>query len=246
LSSDKNTPTASAAETIYINVDDPRIGVLVYYGVLAYPKPSESADRQKFVNAMAAMHIKRFAAEIGSRKNIPTSFSRFKNEKIEGAKNLAFKRLAKRLGAGQIASLLCLKKLQPFDGVLLSGASTLNKMMQIYVAKQQNRRIEWDDHALSNAKHRVWVESFPVLHLAVTNPITVKIVDDIINDRLNARSKDIERDLLESIDEPDWLREALEDAENLRPGLGDALGTYPDDPLGRGFMPEKAIRLLPA
>ena len=118
-------------------------------------------------------------------------------------------------------------------------------MMQIYVEKQQNREIEWDDPALPNAKHRVWAESLPVLHLAMTNPITVKIVGEILNHRLNARSKDIERELLDSHHEPDWLREALEDAENLRPILGDMLGTDPVDPLGRGFMPEKAIRLLP-
>ena len=209
MPSDNNTPPASAAEPIYINVEDPRIGVLVYYGVLAYPKPTELAKRVQFAAAMAAMRVKRFAAEIGSRENIPTRFTRFKNEKIKGAKNLAFKRLAKRLGAGQIASLVCVRKIQPYDGVVLPGASTLNKMMQIYVEKQQNREIEWDDPALPNAKHRVWAESLPVLHLAMTNPITVKIVGEILNHRLNARSKDIERELLDSHHEPDWLREAL-------------------------------------
>jgi len=63
----------------------------VYYAVLAYPNTIELARRRNFAFAMAALRIKTFSAEIGSRKDIPPRYTGFKNEKIRSAKNLAWK-----------------------------------------------------------------------------------------------------------------------------------------------------------
>lgn len=226
-------------------MQDPRVGVLVYYAVLAYPNTIELARRRNFAFAMAALRIKTFSAEIGSRKDIPPRYTGFKNEKIRSAKNLAWKRLARRVSAGVIGSLVCLSKTQPYEGATLKAPATLNEAIRQYLSNQHDRHIEWDDSAVPNAKHRVWAESLPVLHLAMTNPITVRIANDLINQRLKHKSKDVERDLLDSIEQPNWLPEALEDAEHLRSALGDILGTDPDDPLGRGFRAKKAIHLFP-
>jgi hypothetical protein len=258
LLADNDTPSrwepASAAETIPINVQDPRVGVFVYYAVLAYPKKDELAKRRALVDAMRVMRVKGFAHQIGGRKNIPPAYTSFKNEKIYGAMRRGAKRLARRFMAGTAAWSIVLNEQRfRFDaplpngqvGRVLSGSKSVNKAMSALVKQQGNTREFGDSEAVRNITQRVWAESLPVLHLAMHNPIVVRTVEEQVNSGVIAPRLELSRALFGSIYEPEWLSKALGDAEELRLTLGDAMGTDPGDHLGRGFRPEKAIRLVP-
>jgi hypothetical protein len=236
---------------IYIHVHDPRVGVIAYYAVLAYPKPSELAKRAAFSKALIASWMKAFAGGLG-RKQVPAFFTGFKNEKIGGALRLGLKRLARRLSAGTIGLSIVLRgtwEVAEHLGtaeVFVPGPSTIDQAIRAYVGRRGTE--EETETAVKNETHRVWGESLPVLHLAMSNPIVVKVTQDRLNaDRTIAPGPTfIDDKVLDSIFEPEWLRESLENAEELRPTLGDRLGTDPHDPLRRGFRPEEALRLLPA
>jgi hypothetical protein len=242
--------TADTAETIYIHVQDSRVGVIAYYAVLAYPKHGELAKRAAFSNALIAIWMKAFAGGLG-RKSVPTFYTGFKNEKIWGALRLGLKRLARRLSAGEVGWSIVLSGTWEASGpdgiaeVFVPGSSTIDQAMRGYVGRR--RTDEETETAVKNATHRVWAESLPVLHLAMKNPIVVRLTEARLNSEGASASKPtFTEDLLNSIDEPQWLRESLEGAEELRPTLGDRLGADPHDPLCRGFKPEEALRLLPA
>jgi hypothetical protein len=243
--------SANSAETIYIHVMDSRVGVIAYYAVLAFPKRSESAKRATFSHALTATWMKAFAQGLG-RKNVPTFYTSFKNEKIWTTLRLGLNRLARRLGAGTVGWSLMLSGTWEASGphgiveVAIPGPSTLDQAMRSYVGR--HRTDQETETAVKNATHRVWAESLPVLHLAMNNPIVVRMIEARLNsDVANASKRTfIDGDLLNSIHEPLWLRESLESAEELRRTLGDRLGTDPHDPLGRGFKLENALRLLPA
>ncbi len=240
-----------SAETIYIHVEDPRVGVIAYYAVLAYPKRTEVAKRAAFSDALIAIWMKEFARGLG-RKNVPTFYTGYKNEKIWGGLRLGFNRLARRFSAGAVGwSLVLGGAWEAFgpDGiaeVFVPGPTTIDRAMRGYVGRRGTD--EETETAVRNAVHRVWAESLPVLHLSMKNPIVLRMVEAQLNSKGGRAPKPtfIEEDLLNSISEPQWLRESLEDAEDLRPTLGDRLGTKPNDSLYRGFRPEDAIRLLPS
>jgi hypothetical protein len=239
-----------SAETIYIHVEDPRVGVIAYYAVLAYPKRTEAAKRPAFSDALIAIWMKEFARGLG-RKNVPTFYTGYKNEKIWGGLRPGLKRLARRLSAGIIGWSVVLgggwEALGPSGMVELfvPGPTTIDGAIRGYVG--QRGTDEETETAAKNAMHRVWAESLPVLHLAMKNPIVVRTEEARLNGKEGPPSEPrfIDEDLLNSIFDPQWLRESLEGAEELRPTLGDLLGTNPNDRLYRGFRPENAIRLLP-
>ncbi len=241
----------NSAETIYIHVQDSRVGVIAYYAVLAFPKRSESAKRATFSHALTATWMKAFAQRLG-RKNVPTFYTGFKNEKIRTTLRLGLNRLARRLGAGTVGWSLMLSgtwKASGSDGkveVAISGPSTLDQAMRSYVGR--HRTDQQTETAVKNARRRVWAESLPVLHLAMKNPIVVRMIQARLNGAVADATKRtfIDEDVLNSIYEPQWLQESLEGAEELRLILGDRLGTNPNDTLGRGFKLENAVRLLPA
>ncbi len=227
------------------------MGVIAYYAVLAYPKRSELEKRVAFSKALIATWMKAFAGGLG-RKSVPNFYTGFKNEKIEGTLRLGFRRLARRLSAGTIGWSIVLGGTWEGSGpdgtaeVVVPGPCTIDQAMRGYVGRRGTD--EETETAVKNTTHRVWAESLPVLHLAMKNPIVVRIMEDRLNSKGACASKPtfIDEDLLNSIYEPQWLRESLEGAEELRPTLGDRLGNDPHDPLGRGFKPEEALRLLPA
>ena len=263
LSLNRNPPTdfgsSDRGETIYICVREPSGpigGVLWYYAALAYPKRDERQKRRKFVEAMMAMRFKEFAVQFGSRKKIPRYFSRFKREKMLGGMNLGSKRIERRIRAGVMGWCICLnEKSYPYSaptpdgklGVVLHGPNTVKAVIRAYVESRHagpNPVFVALESALANAAHRIWAESLPVLHIAMANPITIKIVEAQAN---NAPLDDgqVARDLFDSIHKPVWLRNSLEDAEVLRLNLRQRLGHGPDDPQRSGFKAESAIRLLP-
>ncbi len=248
--------TASTAEAIHVNVQDHSVGVLAYYAVLAYPKRIEMAKREAFFMAMKTMRIKEFAGMIpGVRKNIPPSYTGLKNEKIDGAIRRGWGRLLRRIRAGVAGWCVVLNE-KPIllevpaptgeVGFILHGPNTVNRVMNAIVGGGRGDPKE----ATANAAHRTWAESLPVLHLAMKNPVTVKIVEELVNSgetspSETSASKQINKELLDSIHESGWLRESLEGAEELRLTLPALLGTKPGDHLGRGFKSEFAIRLIP-
>ena len=248
--------TANTAETIYVNVQYHSVGVLAYYAVLAYPKRSEMAKREAFFMAMKAMRIKEFAEIVpGVRKNIPPIYTGLKNERIYGAIRRGWGRLLRRIRAGVAGWCVVLNE-KPFlfdapeltgeRGFILRGPNTVNKVLNAIVAGGSGDPNE----ATANAVHRIWAESLPVLHLAMRNPVTVKIVEELVNSgdtnaSETSASRQLNKALLDSIYETGWLRQSLEVAEELRLTLPGLLGTKTDDHLNRGFKSEFATRLIP-
>jgi hypothetical protein len=263
LSSDDKSPrrfaSTDVAETRYIDVREPGGpvgGVFVYYAVLAYPCRAEWPKRRKFVETIAAMRYRELTIQGGGREQVPTFFRRFKREKMLSGINLGWKRIERRISAGIMAWCVCLNERRyPYSaptpdgkvGIELRGPNTVNKAIHAFVANRQsspNPVYVAIEPARANVAHRVWAESFPVLHLAMSNPITVKIVEAQVNHEVPS-SKQIAKDFFDSMHEPGWLCKALEDAEKLKLDLRERLGVDPNDPRGLGYKPEKAISLLP-
>jgi hypothetical protein len=262
-SADNNIPSgvapADSPEKIYVNVLEPSGpigGVLLYYAILAYPNRSDRQKRREFVEALAAMRFKEFAVQGASRKDIPPYYRSFKREKMLSRMNLGWKRVDRRIHAGIMGWCIYLNEKQycyptPTPdgkvGIVLRGPNTVNKAVRAFVASRQGGSDPVHlalEPALANVAHRVWAESLPVLHIAMENPITIKIVEAQVRTGPPS-AKQIAKDLFDSIHEPCWLREALEDAENLKSVLPEKLGTHPDDPRGLGYKSERAISLLP-
>jgi hypothetical protein len=249
----------AGAETIYLNVQEPSgppISALLYYAVLAYPGRDEWQKRRSFLEAMAAMRFKEFAIQKGNRKGIPREFSGFKKEKMLGGISLGWKRVDRRIHAGIMGWCICLnEKFHPYEaptpdgkeGVVFRGPNTVNKVVRAYVEGRQHSSDGVHlalEPALANVAHRIWAESFPVLHIAMSNPFTIKIVETQVNTG-PPTAKQIAKDFFNSIHETGWLRKALEDAEQLKLDLRERLGIDPGDPRSLGFYPERAISLLP-
>ena len=248
-----------ASEIFYLDVQEPTgppVSVLLYYSVLAYPSREESRKRKAFLEALVAMRFKEFAVQIGSRKGIPPQFGRLKREKMLCRINLGAKRLERRISAGVMGWAICLnEKSYPYEaatadgkiGIVLRGPNTVSEAVRAYVADRQRGPdavyLE-DDSAAANTAHRVWAESLPVLHIAMANPITVKIVEAQVNTKPPTRLETA-NDLFDSLHETQWLRKALEDSEDLKLGLRQRLGIDPDDQRDYGFKPGEAISLIP-
>jgi hypothetical protein len=241
----------SPAETIVINLKDLRVGALKYYSVLAYPNRTEMAKRDSFFSALVARQLKEFT-EIDPklRKEIPGRFRSIKNEKIDGAMRRGFGRLLRRIRAGTAGWCLVFNgNPMLFDapmpegrvGFIFQGPNTVNEVMRVLVGDAPGDPKE----AVANAAHRIWAESLPVLHLAMRNPVTIKIVEDNVNKEKNIVSSEINQQLLNSTYEAGWLAGTLTQAEKLRLALAGLLKTDPNDHLGRGFRVENAIRLVP-
>ena len=251
--------STNGAETIHIDVREPGGpvgGVLLYYAVLAYPDSSEWHKRRAFVDSMVAMRFREFVVQGAKRSAVPPDFRRFKREKMLCGINLGWKRVQRRIDAAIMGWCICLNgRSYPYDaptpegkiGLVLRGPKTVNEMIRTYLANRCGTPDAvnlQEESALANISHRVWAESFPVLHIAMANPITVKIVEDKVNS-VRPTEKQIAKDLFDSIHQPTWLFKALEDAEALKCTLRERLGIDAGDSRDFGFKPETAIRLLP-
>jgi hypothetical protein len=139
----------------------------MYYAVLAYPDRVELERRRQFSGALVAMRVKEFARQLGGRQNAPAIYTGFKNEKIYGALRRGWKRLAKRLTAGQVGWNILLSgtyEASTADGkkeVAVPGANTIEMAMKSYVRMQGREHRYGDQEAVKNAIHRVWAESLP-------------------------------------------------------------------------------------
>lgn len=248
----------SDAELIRISVREPSgpiIGVLMYYAVLAYPNLAERLKRRELIQAMGAMRFREFAIQGASWKDIPVAFRRFKREKMLTRTNLGWKRIERRINAGVMGWCICLNGKQlrypaPTPegkiGMVLQGPRTVSEVIRTYI---DQRHASDGVHlapeaAFANVAHRVWAESLPVLHLAMSNPVTIKIIEAQINGDL-ITPQQIAKELFASIHEPAWLRSALEYGENLKVELLDQLRPNPEDPRIRGYRRERALTVLP-
>jgi hypothetical protein len=184
---------------------------------------------------MAATQFKQYVAEGCDRSLVPADF-RVKNEKIQGAINMGFRRLGLRATAGGMAYGMCADGIYvPYDmpssrgstGVILEAPNTVNKAalaMANLRAGGSNARYIWADSAVANVKLRVWASSLPVLHLAIVLYLQVFR----IGNRLDAIAR--------LIRDPRWLGAALATAEGVRVRLCKEV---------RSFNPDRAVRLLP-
>lgn len=247
------------AETMYINVLEPSgppSSVLLYYAVLAYPDSNDLKRRRSFFEAMAAMRFKEFAIQMRSRKGIPPYYSGYKKEKMLGGINLGWSRMERRIHAALIGWCVCLSEREyrypaPTPdgkiGLILRGPNSVKKAIRMYVENRQSGpdavHLE-SESAAANAAHRIWAKSFPVLHLAMANPVTLKIMEAQVN-KESVTSELIARAFFDSVHDTGWLRKALEDAEDLKLDLRERLGTQPNDRRELGYKPEQAIALLP-
>jgi hypothetical protein len=258
---DNDTPSelaAHAAEIIRINVQEPSgplTGVLMYYAVLAYPKREEQPKRRSFLQALAAMRFREFAIQGACRKDIPAAFRRYKREKVLTRTNLGWKRIERRIQAGVMGWCICLngKHLRysaPTPdgklGLILQGPRTVSAVIRAFI---ENRHAADGVHlafgpAFANVSHRIWAESLPVLHLAMSNPVTIRIVEAQINKDLITPTL-IALDFFASLHEPAWLYNSLIYGENLKLDLAEQLRTNLDDPRKLGYKPERAIAVLP-
>lgn len=259
-----NTPqsrrsSADAAEILRIDVREPAGpvgGVLLYYAILAYPERNDWQKRRAFVDSMVAMRFREFIVQGAARhKDIPPGF-KFKREKMLCGIRLGWKRVERRIHAGVMGWCIYLNEEHHLYaapttdgkvGIVLHGPNTVNKVIRAFIASRQVSSEPVHvalEPAIANVAHRVWAESFPVLHVAMENPITIKIVEALVRkDPITA--KQIAKDFFDSIHQPSWLRSAIEDAENLKLILAEQLGVDLDDPRGLGYRPERAISLLP-
>jgi hypothetical protein len=237
----------SKAEVVSIPLQNPWSaldGVLWYFAVLAYPSSSESDKREKFVKAMHAWRLKNYIRQGGNRLAVPPEDRRMKNEKIHGTFRLGLARIDKRLMAGSIgwslyANGMSFRYAEPTSrgtvGVELRGQGTITEALRRLIdQKEQETGVHYggkygdERPVLENARHHVWVESLPVLHLAIA--LHLRIENFPPEYPLWSR-------LLLLLYSPDWLPDALICAEGFRSLLQSRV---------LSFDPEKALRLIPA
>ena len=98
----------AAGEITYIPAqgEESKWGVLFFFATLAYPRRDELEERKRFAQMMAAPRFKRYVAEGCDRSLVPADY-RVKNEKIQGAINMGFRRLGWRATAGGMAYGIC-------------------------------------------------------------------------------------------------------------------------------------------
>jgi hypothetical protein len=236
------------AKTVPIEVTDSRAAVTTYYAILAYPDVAQLARRRIFRKALQDTWVKAFSRIMG-RKIVPSSYTFLKNERIYSTLQLGIHRIVRRLGAGTIGwSLVMHGDWQASEHsvqVTVPGSRTLDQALRSYIGKRRSE--QETETALKNANHRIWGQSLSVLHLAMKNPVVLKIVENRLNREVmeNPGPVDVFEDLVNSFYDPHWLLDSLRGAEELRLTLGDQLGSNPQDPLRRGFWPDRAIRLIP-
>jgi hypothetical protein len=138
-----------------------RTGVLMYYAVLAYPRASELQKRGRFVEAGKAMLFKGDIARGGDRKLVEPYYRKFKNEKIYGITKMGFQRIESRLSAATVAASMYRDSA---PNTVTRGIKALLADKALRIGQPSYEPAE----AVSNAMHRIWAASIPVLHLALS------------------------------------------------------------------------------
>jgi hypothetical protein len=224
----------------YLPVDGliARTGVLMYYAVLAYPRSLELQKRELFVEAGKAMLFKGDVARGFDRKLVEPYYRKFKNEKIYGTTKKGFQRIEFRLSAASMAAWMYRDGVQervdsPMprgpDGIIESAPNTVTRGVKALLkdkALRIGKPYYEPEAAVSNAMHRIWAASLPVLHLAMS------LLEAVSYTRLQHRVA-----LYHLIYSTGWLNPALLRAERYRSILPRKIPA---------FLPESAVCLMPA
>jgi hypothetical protein len=216
-------------------------GVRSFLAVLAYPSRQEWTKRKQFVMALRALEYRRLATQDGARRDVPRAIRRIKNQQIVGQLNRGFRKIGVRLSAGSVAyGMVFSGKRIRYDAPASDGSvgvevhapkSVTEALNELLKSKAENTAKPYFESgaALSNAMHRIWALSLPVLHLAVVLFQNV----EFCKGKSSAPLPDI---LLYLIVRHTWFGSALRFAETLRTRLYEEVPT---------FKSEKAICLLP-
>jgi hypothetical protein len=201
--------------------------VVSYFVLMAYPMPTERAKCIEFSQALKALRHKLYIKGGGDRARVPDFYRQYKNEMIDGRVRQGFRRVIARLEAASMALCIYFSGVRvPYNSPTTSGSvgvdikapGTVNKAAEDLLRhtrpdllrlsqKQANCAT---DSAITNIKHRMVRPGFP----------------DQMSEVIIAMLHDTR-----------WLRQTLEDAEDLRLNLPSRIPT---------FKAEEAIQLLPA
>ena len=260
--SDVSSGAASmdSPETIYVNVREPSgppAGVLLYYAVLAYPRRNDWQKRLAFVDSMIAMRFREFVVQGAQARRYTPCFRRIKREKVLCGINLGWKRVQRRIDAAIMGWCICLNgRSYRYDAptpegkirLFLRGPKTVNEVIRTYLANRcsSSDAINLEEgSAAANIAHRVWAESFPVLHIAMMNPITVKIVEDQVNFGPTNRKADCQETCSTQFMSPRGFLKPWRTPRDSNAPCVNVLESDGGEPRDFGFKPETAIRLLP-
>jgi hypothetical protein len=244
----KTHESAGTGEIIRIptqNHSDAADSVLQFFAVLAYPHISEKAKRDPFA---AALHAGNYKARIwDQRKNkydsasvrmlIPST-ARQRIRGIQGQTNKGFKRITRRIHAGNIAASFYFNDTRGryespsssgSSGVVIVGPNSAREALHDLVRAKEKlgTHRELDDAAENERKH-TWLASMQVLHLCI-------VLFLIINGF--PKGTPSEAMYFDLVQHPEWLHDALLRAEGFRMVLHECI---PE------FDRENAIRLLPS
>jgi hypothetical protein len=219
------------------------VGSPLYFAILAYM--SEVEQRDRFIAALRSSQLKGFMKPRGipRPRSLRAAFPKMRQRKAIGILNMGRKRIHHRVTIGSLAwSVFAGNGVRFFyqhptpDGKIgqeLYGVSTLTDGVRELLRQKASKLARYIDPdiypnpAVSNEMH-IWVESMPVLHLAMAVCAKFQALDPNLSD---------DDKLFCLIHSSEWLFDTVKFAEEIRPILQSRIPR---------FDPSKAIRLLPA
>jgi hypothetical protein len=220
-------------------------GVLQFLAVLAYPHAEEKEVRDLFATAMHAVNWKVSIWDPGKnkhdsaavRKLLPQD-ARQRIRRIQGKLNKGFKRITRRLNAGNMAARFYYQGTRiPYEtpspsgsvGIEIVGPDSIRKaLLDVVRVKEEHGTHRERDDAAENERKHMWLPSMPVLHLCL-------VLFAIVNGFPEGTPG--EAMYLDLVRRPEWLHDALLRAEIVRKRMHECV---------QEFDPEKALRLLPS
>ncbi|HEY6127427.1 MAG TPA: hypothetical protein VIW23_04520 [Candidatus Acidoferrum sp.] len=205
------------------------VGIPLFFAGLAYPDSQQIQQRAVFAEAIHAWRFKECLRRGLKRKLVPASYRAMKNQKIYGVFSKGFTCIERRLTAGSMGCSLGLNGIKipgSWLGAALPipvvGAASVNKAAEAVLHGRAN-----DCSQAPNVKHRIWAESLPALHLAVSLYM-------LGGQRWKSSPENLSFELLYS---DSWLFQTLTFAEGLRKTLPSRISS---------FRSENAIQILPS
>jgi len=176
-----------------VEVPEGVMGTAIYLAVLAYPGPDEIPKRDRFIEAVKAMVHK----DIVKIPELPKHIRQMRNREIDSA----LYRAANRISTRRIPAAKILWRL--IANVKVNGGDPVHSIYGAINAQLESGRIEIDE---ANLRRIVWRESLPVIHLAYS---------------FLWSGEGRGHNLVQAIKSPEWLIEAMKQAESVRSLLTD-------------------------
>lgn len=229
---------------IPVTGDEASIGAKAFIAVLAYPSRKDWQKRTDFINALRAAEAKRYLSSLRPGPNIkrdavPSELRNEKNQHINNSINKVVRVIVnKRIPAARIASEKILHDCGAFSWLgnvfAMNGAHlTVGKHNITELARKETRWLRSANPdtmaATSSVLRDVWVDSLPVIHLAVAFRAECETRFRIQNAKFTRTARGLivdskNFDLLDLINNPSWVSRAVRNAEMLR-------GIFHRDPL---------------